>query len=122
MLSTNALAEWTWVGMSSDGDMTIYVDLQIIRKKENKVKMWHIFDFKTVQVLDDNTKYLSSRGLNEYDCENITSKQITFDWFSGNMLNGSHLYEDRFKNQHTVEEIPPGTMLEKLVKIACNKR
>ena len=57
MVSTNVMAEWTEV--SSDGaDMTGYVDYGTIKKKGNKVKMWRLFDFKTVQKFEGDI-YLS---------------------------------------------------------------
>ena len=123
LVSTNVFAEWTWVGISPDGEITAYADLKTIRKNGNKVKMWSFFDYKTIKIFSgDNTKYLSSRNLNEFDCKNQTLTTITFTWFSENMLNGQIVYNDEISNTHPVDEIPPDSMSHGLFKIACGKR
>ena len=123
LVSTNVFAEWTWVGISPDGKITAYADLKTIRKNGNKVKMWSFFDYKTIKIFSgDNTKYLSSRNLNEFDCKNQTLTTITFTWFSENMLNGRIVYNDEISNTHPVDEIPPDSTSHGLFKIACGKR
>ena len=43
-----AYAEWVDVGGNESG-MTVYVDSDSIRQKGNLVKMWQLYDYKTVQ-------------------------------------------------------------------------
>lgn len=120
VLSTNVLAEWT--EFYSDETGADYVDLQSIRKKENKVKMWTLDDFKSVQIFTDgNIRRLSQVGHYEYDCSEETIRQLDFSWYSGNMGNGEVVYSDSNMN-HEPESIIPSTIGEKKFNIACSKK
>ena len=56
MISTNVLAEWTRVTGNDNGSS--YVDFGTIKKKGRKVKMWILYDFKTIQKVK-SYRYLS---------------------------------------------------------------
>ena len=85
MLATNVFAEWTKVAVSDDGDQTSYIDNTNIKRKGNKVKVWHLLDYKTTKILADNTEYLSAVYHVEYDCEEKTERQLDTMAYSGNM-------------------------------------
>ena len=118
MVSTNVFAEWTRVG--SNDEMTVYVDYGSIKKKGNKVKMWYLFDHKTVQK-PAGDRYLSSMSRSEYDCEEETKRMLDFYWYSGNMRQGEMVYsQSNIKDE--AESIVPGSISEALFKIACGKK
>lgn len=120
MVSTNVFAEWTKVTGSSDGDMTVYVDFGTIKRKGNKVKMWDLFDFKTVQETA-GTRYLSQLSRNEYDCEEEIKRMLNLYWYSGNMRNGETVTsQSNIKDDGT--SIIPGSINEALLKVACDKK
>ena len=120
MISTNVFAEWTPVDGSKDGDMTVYVDFETIKKKDNKVKMWDLFDYKTVQKVG-NYRFLSVLDHYEYDCDEETRRMLDFYWYSGNMKNGEIVYsQTNIKNE--AESIVPGSISETKFKIACDKK
>ena len=117
------MAEWTRVTESDDvGGMTSYADLGTIKRKSNKVKMWRLYDFKTVQIIaEDNTRFLSSVGRDEYDCEEETSQSLDYHWYSGNMRRGDIVYSsNNIKDEAT--SILPESIGETLFKIACDKK
>jgi hypothetical protein len=119
-VSTTVSAEWTRVSGSPDGDMTVYVDYGTIKKKGNKVKMWNMYDFKTVQI-SVNKNLLSSVNRVEYDCEEETGRTLDFYWYSRNMRNGEIVFS--LTNQKDEpESILPGSINEGLLKIACGKK
>ena len=93
MISTNVLAEWTRVRGNLDDDVIIYMDFGSIKKKDNKVKMWVMKDYKTTQKFE-NYSYLSSVSLSEYDCEEETNRLIDYYWYSGNMRIGNVVYSN----------------------------
>ena len=65
----------TKVGGRNDGDTTVYIDFGTIRKKNNKVKMWNLYDFKTIQNNSANAdRYLSAVIHSESDCEKKASR------------------------------------------------
>ena len=121
VVSTNVMAEWTRVSESADGDITYYVDTGTIKRKGNKVKMWDLFDYKTVQKSSDGKEYLSSLSRNEYDCEEETKRMLDFYWYSGNMKNGGVVISyPNVKDEGT--SILPESIGETLFKIACGKK
>ena len=120
MISTNVLAEWTRVAHNDNGSN--YVDFGTIKKKGHKVKMWVLTDFKTVQIfVGDNTRYLSSLGHDEFDCEEETVRKLDIYWYSGNMKNGEIVWSlTNIKKEET--SVIPESTAEINLKIVCGKK
>ena len=84
--------------------------------------MWHLYDFKTVRISKaDNTRYLSSVGRNEYDCEEETLRQLDVYWYSGNMKNGDIVWSAKNIKNEAVS-IPPDSIEVGILNIACGKK
>jgi len=56
VLSSNAMAEWVEIGATDNS--TLYFDSNTIRKSGNKVKMWSLSDFNSVEEVSGD-KFLS---------------------------------------------------------------
>ena len=119
IVSTSVMAEWTKVTDSSDGDTTVYVDYESIKKKGNKVKMLDLTDFKTVHK-NKSYRYLSQLSLNEYDCEEETRRMLDFHWYSENMKKGNIVYSEKNINDEG-KSIPTDSIGTDLFNIACSK-
>ena len=121
-VSTNIFAEWTRVNNTTDGNMIVYIDYETFKKKGNKVKIWIMMDFKTVQIIaEDNTRYLSLLTRNEYDCEEETVRMLDLYNYSGNMKGGVPVYSQSNMKEEP-SSIVPGTIDELNFKIACDKK
>ena len=123
MISTTSVvfAEWTRVTGSFDGDMTVYADFGTIKRKGHKVKVWDLYDFKTVKESGGGKRYLSSLGRSEYDCEEETVRMLDLHGYSGNMKTGHNVFSNtNIQNQST--SIRPDTIEEVVFKIACYKK
>ena len=120
MVSTSVFAEWTEVGQSAANGMTAYADFGTIKRKGNKVKMWRLYDFKTVQKVG-NDSFLSSVSRNEYDCEEETVRLLDFYWYSGNMRQGEIVVSSTNIKRES-KSIMPDTFNDDLLKIACGKK
>ena len=118
MVSTSVFAEWTRVTESADGDMTTYIDYGTIKKKGHKVKVWNLFDYKTVRIGAANERYLSSVTRFEYDCKKEMVRQLDVHWYSrqGEIVRSITNIKDE------TESVMPGSMIETLFKIACSKK
>ena len=118
MVSTSVFAEWTRVTESADGDMTTYIDYGTIKKKGHKVKVWNLFDYKTVRIGAANERYLSSVTRFEYDCKEEMVRQLDVHWYSrqGEIVRSITNIKDE------TESVMPGSMIETLFKIACGKK
>ena len=119
VFSTSVLAEWTEVG---GGDTYIsYADLSTIRKSGDKVKMWHLFDYKVVQIdKDDGTRYLSQAFQQAYDCKEETSRLSALIFYSKNMGAGEVVYSSGTLHVEP-RPVSPGSIANTLFKVACGK-
>ena len=121
MVSTNVFAEWLRLGEVDDGDSTFYVDLETIKRKGNKVKMWDLSDSKTVKKTLGGKEYFSSLNRIEYDCEEETRRILDAYRYSGNMKNGGIVFS--YPNvKDEAESIIPESLDDGLFKIACGKK
>ena len=115
-----AYAEWVEVGSTQDkGGYTVYADPDTIRRKGDLVKMWILYDFKTIRSIG-GISLLSSKGQNQYDCAEERSRGLAFSWFSGNMGNGGIVHSD--SDELKWEPVAPESIGETLWKFACAKR
>ena len=114
-----AYAEWVAVGGNEEAGVTVYADPGTIRRKGNLVKMWHLNDFKTVQIAKGNS-YLSIKAQHQYDCTEDRERILALMKFSGNMGSGDVVYED--SHERKWRPVAPETTNQALRKIACGKK
>jgi len=115
--SEPAFAEWVLI--SDDEERALYVDRDTIRRKGDLVKLWQLYDFKSVQSVGGQ-RFLSMRVQNEFDCAEERTRQLARTAFSGNMLNGNVIYTDSIKG--IWDPVPPDTTAQILWKVACGKK
>ena len=110
-----------WVLTSGDDEegMTVYVDPDTIQRKGNLVKMWQLYDYKTVQAVAGDS-FLSIQRQNEYDCTEERTRMLAFTWFSSNMGKGRVVY--RAAEEQQWEPVVPRSINRALWKVACNKQ
>ena len=120
VVSSSAAAEWVEVG--SDETATVYADTATIRKARNRVKMWSLFDYKTVRVPDKPLQpYLSMRGQSEYDCKKQRSRGLSVSFHPGHMARGDVTLIHTNASPDNWRPVPPGSVIEALWKVACGK-
>jgi hypothetical protein len=97
---------------------TMYVDPNTIRRKGDLVKMWHLYDFKTVQTVEGDS-FLSSVDQSEYDCAEERSRKLAYTRFSGNMGNDKPIYSNSDEGKWI--PVAPRSVGLALWKFACGK-
>ena len=116
---SSVIAEWSQVEESSS--LIAYVDYATIRKYDNKVKMWSLFDYKNSQdAVGSNKRFLSTKSRNEYDCNEEKSRALSLSVYMGNMGHGEVIYSD--SSVGPWEELPPNTIARYLWQIGCGKQ
>lgn len=108
---------WIYVGIAKT--VTTYADPATIRRVGNKVKMWSLIDYKTSQT-NAGEQYRSKKNQYEYDCKEEQFRLLFASDHSGNMGGGEVVMI-----LHTPSEwipVPPGSIGEELLKLACGKR
>src|SRR5262245_21750804 len=113
-----AYGEWVAIGSTDDG-MTAYANPDTIRRKEDTVKIWVIFDFKTTQTLTGHL-ILSSKGEEEYDCNVKRRRVLTSSGFSGNMGGGKVVW--RNSDETKWEPVVPESIGQTLWEFTCGKK
>ena len=93
-----AYAEWELSSGDDEAGLTVYVDRDTIRRKGNLVKMWQLYDYKTVQTVAGDS-LLSIQRHNEYDCTEERTRMLAYTWFSSNMGKGRVVYKTADEQQ-----------------------
>ena len=112
-------AEWELVSGDDEAGLTVYVDRDTIRRKENQVKMWQLYDYKSVQTVAGDS-LLSIQRHNEYDCTEARTRMLAYTWFSSNMGRGRVVYKTADEQQW--EPVVPRSINQTLWKVACGKQ
>jgi hypothetical protein len=117
--SVPAYAEWVAVGGNQDAGVTVYIDPGTIHRTGNLVKVWHLNDFKTVQIVKGNS-YLSVQAQHQYNCTENRERILALTKFSGNMGRGKVVYTDAHEGQW--RPVGTGSVIHALEKLACSKK
>ena len=117
-----AYAEWAMI--MSNEKATYYLDPGTIRRKGDIVKVWELWDFKTIQTIM-GISHLSSKMQWEYDCVEERSRTLVYVNFAGNMGKGERVHGDSDDDKGVIDRwrpIVPETLGQTLWNAACNKR
>lgn len=118
--SAPAYAEWVSVSSSESlGGYTAYLDPGTIRRKGHLVKMWGLYDFKTIQTLAGKS-HLSLKMQHEYDCTKERSRGLAHTFFSGNMGKGNVVSTD--SHESNWNPLEPESIAQGLWELACGKK
>ena len=117
--SRPAYVEWVAVSRNVEAGMTVYIDPDTIRRKGDLVKLWALYDFKTVQTGAGNP-YLSFEQQSEYDCTEERMLFLASTRSSGNMGNGNVTDADSDEAKWT--PVSPRSLGQSLWKVACGKK
>ena len=110
-------AEWVEIGRTDNA--TVYIDTDTILRKGELVKMWSLYDFKTVQYVV-GIPLLSSKEQNEYDCAMERLRGLAMAEFTGNLGTGTMVYTGPLEGTW----IPVGLqgVDQALWRFACDKK
>jgi len=113
-----AQAEWWEATRSTSGGLTAYIDPTTIRidQKHELVKMWALYDFKTVEKFHQ-ASYLSLKSQQQYDCIEGRSRTLAQSFFEGYMGDGDVVFTD--STERSWNPVAPGSMGESLWRLAC---
>ena len=114
-----AYAEWVSVAVVDQAGVTIYVDSATIHRKGDRVTMWELIDYKTIQTVT-STSFLSARLHREYDCAGDLHRTLALTKLSGNMGTGKVILIT--SDEQKWEPVDPGSIAKRLWKFACDKQ
>ena len=117
--SAPVYGEWVALSTTDDG-MTTYADPSTIRRTGDLVKMWALYDYKTIRTVKGKS-YLSYKVQREYDCAEERIRYLAFTFFSGNMGSGK-VVPTTSDEQQKSEPVQPDSIGLTLFKAACAKQ
>ena len=100
--------------------MFAYANPATIRRSGDMVRMWGLYDFKTVQENPIAGKpYFSERTQIEYDCKGERTRILYLLWHSGQMGGGEVVYDILGPDRWI--PVSPGSIIQLLLKFGCDK-
>ena len=118
LVSTNVFAV-DWVAAGGTDDFTVYIDPQSIRRDGNKVRLWTMYNHKSVQELSYTKKrYLSEVYREEYNCFEDTTRTIDRYWYSEKMGTGDIALSAPNLTQPATSVLP-GSIGATVLKAVC---
>jgi len=118
--SSNVIAEWTEVDTSNSIGLTAYADPATINRSGNKVEMWVLYDYKTVQT-NARKPYISIRGQWRYDCKGKREQPIYEILLSENMGRGEVIGKAIYDESVKWMSVSPESVGMAFWKLACRK-
>jgi len=109
-----AYAEWVSIGTTDK--VILYIDLDTIRRKGDRVRLWHLHDFKTVETVNGDS-ILSIKMQSEIECLEERIRMLAGHSFSSNMGGGEVVYSDT--DEKKWEPIVPDSSNQALWKVVC---
>lgn len=115
-----ASAEWIFV-TTSENNYTTYIDPETIHRKGNRVNVWTITDLKLAKhsPVQGQGDFLSTRSLQQFDCEEERTRLLQFTAFSGNMGKGTVVTD--FTKEGSWDYLPPNSVGRHVMELACKK-
>ena len=103
--------------------MSLYVDLDTIRRRGDKAEMWALYDYKDSQTRRSGDPYSSRKVQSEYNCTEKVKRLIDVEEFAEHMGNGKVVHKQSYifsTQQPRWTPINSGGG-ESLWKIACKQ-
>jgi hypothetical protein len=118
IFTSNAAAKWTQVGDDVGQDEKIFVNKKSIRKDGPLVTIWALIDYESPQSIGGKDQ-LSTRSLDEYDCQKKQYRTLNLYWYSGHKGKGKIVYSELLPGK--MQPIIPNSVVERVWKITCGK-
>lgn len=114
-----ALADWAEVERYED-NTRVYVDRKTARRDGEIAEVLHLVRWGEPQADPDQPPYLSTVVRTAYDCANRRERYLASTSYAGPMGNGRKVIADEDAAEAWYS-ISPGSMEEKLWKVACGQ-
>jgi hypothetical protein len=107
------------VKIKENDTFTVYADPDSIRRKGELVKMWILYDYKTLQSAT-GVAHLSDSIQLEANCTEKLQRSLAYTWWSGNMREGTVVFNHSGEGNWI--PIGSGTVGHTLWSFACRKK
>jgi hypothetical protein len=108
-----------WVKINENDTLTVYTDPDAIQRKGDLVKMWILYDYKTLQSAT-GVAHLSDSIQMEANCTEKLQRRLAYTCWSSNMKDGNVVFSHSGEGNWI--PIGPGTVGHTLWSFACRKK
>ena len=119
LLLSSGPAYAEWLKINENDTFTVYVDPDTIQRKGDLVKMWILYDYKTLQSAT-GVAHLSDSIQVEANCTEKLQRRLAYTWWSGNMRGGNIVFNHSGEGNWI--PIGPGTVGHTVWSFACGKK
>ena len=110
-----------WVRIDSNDEFTTYVDYGNINRSGDLARIWDMRDYKKPHTSHSGQSFSSQKSLIEADCKGERFRLVGMTMYAGSHLSGKVVEHDD-KPLYVWSTFSPGTVGQKLWRIACNRR
>ena len=110
-----------WVRIDSNDEFTTSVDYGNINRSGDLARIWDMRDYKKPHTSHSGEAFSSQKSLIEADCKGERFRLVGMTLYSGNHLSGKVVEHDD-KPLYVWSTFSPGTVGQKIWRIACNRR
>ena len=115
-----AYVEWVSISLTKmEGGYDVYADPDTICRNGNLVKIWILYDYKTLQSAT-GVAHLSDSTQMEANCTEKLQRRLAYRWWSGNMGVGNVVFS--YSAEGNWIPIGPGTVGHTVWSFACSKK
>lgn len=115
-LSVNA----KWLLMNEDDEVSIYIETNSIKRKDNVVTYWKLFDYSVEQTFN-NINYFSSKEKYETNCNTEEGASLLISFTSAKMGKGKSVYSYKAEQKNFIPNIPD-TIGYTIYKFVCKRK
>ena len=110
-----------WVRIDNNDEFTTYVDYGNINRSGDLARIWDMRDYKKPHTSHSGESFSSQKSLIEADCKGERFRLVGMTMYAGSHLSGKVVEHDD-KPLYVWSTFSPGTVGQKLWRIACNRR
>ncbi|HRQ05064.1 MAG TPA: hypothetical protein PK580_03775 [Nitrosomonas halophila] len=121
-------AEWTLLmsdtvrteapGTVAGRGTKVFIDKNSITREGTRATMYTLTDYES-PLMVGGKRQLSTKSLDEYDCENRKYRTLAYYWYSRHQAKGDLVYDDTAPGR--MLPVIDGSTIEDAWKIACGK-
>lgn len=113
-----AAAAGPWTEVSSSQNASTCVDLGSVTHQKNLTQVTTMMSYESPQVFSSKKTFQSTRSIMEFDCAKHLVHAQSVVFYAGPLLSGSVISKEGIIS--TLEPVPSGTPIEKIMKSVCN--
>jgi hypothetical protein len=116
-LSLPVHAQWAEIGKDAEEKMTVYIDVNTLRRDGQIRNVWMLYDFKYYTKHDNGSMFRSMRVLRQFECSTERARNLAVDLHRQAMAGGELI--DSSEQQGAWSPVRPQTFDATVIAAVC---